>query len=91
MSPLLHALCASVVIPATLSAADLALRDGRTLRKEVEYARGNAAYPLHDGELLTKFEGCLAYGGVTAPAAALYDALIHVDQVGGTADLYRLG
>ncbi len=70
---------------------EVALRDGRTLRKEVEYARGNAAYPLHDGELLTKFEGCLTHGGVAAPAAALFDALIHVDQMGGTADLYRLG
>lgn len=76
---------------APLEIVEVATRDGRRLRKEVEFARGNAAHPLRDGELLAKFEGCLAYGGLQAPAAALFDALMRIDRATGTAALYRFG
>ena len=69
---------------------EVTARDGRVLRQEVEFARGNAAYPLRDGELFTKFEGCLAYGGVDGSARKLFDALIGIDRVSGTAELYRV-
>ncbi|MBG9390692.1 MmgE/PrpD family protein [Caenimonas aquaedulcis] len=62
-------------------------KDGRMLRKDVEYARGNAVNPLFDGELLAKLEGCLVYGGVADPARPLFDRLIRIDQAGGTAQL----
>jgi 2-methylcitrate dehydratase PrpD len=67
---------------------EVATRDGRQFHTEVEYARGNAANPLRDGELLAKFEGCLAYGGVKAPARELFDSLIAIDKVGDTSGLY---
>lgn len=70
---------------------EVLLQDGRLLRKDVAFARGNAACPLRDGELLTKFEGCLAYGGLQAPARPLFDALMRVHEAAGTQALYRLG
>lgn len=76
---------------APLEIVEVATTDGRALRKEVEYARGNAANPLREGELFAKFEGCLAYGGVNAPARELFDALIGIAEVRDTSDLYRLG
>jgi 2-methylcitrate dehydratase PrpD len=66
-------------------------RDGRKFRNEVEFARGNAKNPLFDGELLAKFEGCLEYGRREAPAKELYEALMNVDRVANTAELYRFG
>jgi 2-methylcitrate dehydratase PrpD len=76
---------------APIEIVEVVTRDGRQLRKEVEHARGTAAYPLREGELFTKFEGCLAYGGLRAPARQLFDALMHIDKAPGTAELYRLG
>jgi 2-methylcitrate dehydratase PrpD len=70
---------------------EVATHDGRRLRKEVEYARGNAAHPLREGELFAKFEGCLAHGGLEAPARPLFDALMAIEKAGNTAALYRLG
>jgi 2-methylcitrate dehydratase PrpD len=70
---------------------EVALHDGRRLRKLVEYARGNARNPLYDGELFTKFEGCFDHGGVKAPPRPLFDALMAIDRVADTAALYRLG
>jgi 2-methylcitrate dehydratase PrpD len=73
---------------APLEIIEVATTDGRQLRKEVEYARGNAANPLREGELLTKFEGCLAYGGVKAPARELFESLIAIENVKDTSALY---
>jgi 2-methylcitrate dehydratase PrpD len=70
---------------------EVALDDGRRLRKLVEFARGNARNPLFDGELFTKFDGCLAHGGAKAPARPLFDALMAIDRVADTAALYRFG
>lgn len=76
---------------APLEMVEVVTRDGRVLRTEVEFARGNAAFPLRDGELLAKFEGCLQYGGVEARAQDLFALLLGIDQVAGTTDFYRLG
>jgi 2-methylcitrate dehydratase PrpD len=73
---------------APLEIVEISTRDGRQLRTEVEYARGNAANPLREGELLAKFEGCLAYGGAKEPARKLFDALIAIDQARNTSALY---
>jgi 2-methylcitrate dehydratase PrpD len=76
---------------APIEIVEVVTREGRQLRKEVEHARGTAAYPLREGELFTKFEGCLAHGELRAPARPLFDALMHIDKAQSTAELYRLG
>lgn len=73
---------------APMEIIEVATKDGRQFRAEVEYARGNAAYPLRDGELLTKFEGCLTYGGDQAPARQRFESLIHIDSMVDTSALY---
>jgi len=70
---------------------EVALRDGRRLRREVAFARGNAANPLKEGELLAKFDGCLAYGGEKTPAGELFGLLTAIDRVADTSQLYRAG
>jgi len=75
---------------ALLELVEVVMRDGRALRKQVEFARGNAANPLREGELFTKFEGCLDYGGLEGPAHGLYGALMQIDRVADTAALYRM-
>ncbi|MES3000487.1 MAG: MmgE/PrpD family protein [Pseudomonadota bacterium] len=73
---------------APMEIIEVSTKDGRQFHTEVEYARGNAANPLRDGELLAKFEGCLAYGGLKSPARKLYDSLIAIDKARDTSELY---
>lgn len=76
---------------APLERIEVQTTDGRQLRAEVEFARGHAANPLREMELFTKFEGCLAYGGLQAPARPLFAALMAIDKLADTSALYRLG
>ena len=64
--------------------------DGRTFTRAVDYVRGGPELPLVPGELFAKFEGCLAAGGLHAPARPLFDALMAVDALPDTAALYAL-
>jgi 2-methylcitrate dehydratase PrpD len=64
--------------------------DGRGFTRAVDYVRGGPEVPLAPGELFAKFESCLAYGGLRAPARPLYDALMAVDTLSGTGALYAL-
>jgi 2-methylcitrate dehydratase PrpD len=64
--------------------------DGRVFTRAVDYVRGGPELPLAPGELFAKFEGCLANGALQAPARPLYDALMAVDSLPGTAALYAL-
>lgn len=64
--------------------------DGRTFTRAVDYVRGGPERPLAPGELFAKFEGCLAAGGLHAPARPLFDALMALDSLPGTAALYAL-
>lgn len=65
-------------------------RDGQSFERAVDYVRGGPEVPLAPGELFAKFESCLAYGGLQAPARPLFDALMAVDGLPGTAALYAL-
>lgn len=76
---------------APLEIVEVSTTDGRELRKEVAYARGNAAHPLRAGELFAKFEDCLGHGQVKAPPRELFDALIGIAGIKDTSQLYRLG
>ncbi|MBX3628273.1 MAG: MmgE/PrpD family protein [Rhizobacter sp.] len=49
----------------------LTLNDGRTLRRRVNTARGDAADPLSDAELVDKVADCLSYARCGGDAAAL--------------------
>lgn len=69
---------------------ELVTTDGRRLHRAVDYVRGGPEVPLADGELFAKFEGCLAGGGLQADPRALFDALMAVDRLPGTAALYAL-
>jgi len=64
--------------------------DGRVLSRAVDYVRGGPELPLAPGELAAKFEGCLAAGGLRAAPRPLYDALMAIDTLPGTAALYAL-
>jgi 2-methylcitrate dehydratase PrpD len=66
------------------------LADGRKLRADVDYVRGGPEKPLLPGELFGKFEDCLVAGGLKAPARALFDALMRIDSLKGTGELYAL-
>jgi 2-methylcitrate dehydratase PrpD len=63
---------------------------GQAFEIAVDYVRGGPERPLADGELFAKFEECLAAGGLRAPGQALFDALMAIDTLPGTAALYRL-
>jgi 2-methylcitrate dehydratase PrpD len=65
-------------------------RDGRVFTRAVDYVRGGPERPLAPGELFAKFQGCLAAGGLQAPARPLFDALNAIDALPDTAALYRL-
>lgn len=64
--------------------------DGHRLAIQVAHVRGGPEQPLHPGELFAKFEDCLAFGGLQAPARPLHDALMSLDDLPGTAALYAL-
>jgi len=64
--------------------------DGREFTRAVDYVRGGPELPLAPGELFSKFEGCLAAGGLRAAPRPLYDALMAIDTLPGTAALYAL-
>jgi 2-methylcitrate dehydratase PrpD len=65
-------------------------RDGRGFTQAVDYVRGGPERPLAPGELFAKFEACLAAGGLRAPALPLFDALMALERLPGTAALYAL-
>ena len=64
--------------------------DGRSVKCEVDYARGGPERPLLPGELFGKFESCLAAGGLKADARPLFEALMALDDLPGTGALYSL-
>jgi len=64
--------------------------DGRSFGRAVDHVRGGPELPLAPGELFAKFEGCLAAGGLAAPAQPLFDALMALDSLAGTRALYAL-
>ncbi|RZL93427.1 MAG: MmgE/PrpD family protein [Variovorax sp.] len=59
--------------------------------RAIDYVRGGPEHPLRANELFDKFESCLAAGALHAPARSLFDALMAIDSLAGTADLYRRG
>ncbi|MES3001498.1 MAG: MmgE/PrpD family protein [Pseudomonadota bacterium] len=65
-------------------------RDGQRFEQAVEYVRGGPEVPLAPGELFTKFESCMAQGWLDAPARPLFDALMRIDSLAGTSDIYSL-
>ncbi|HSH88823.1 MAG TPA: MmgE/PrpD family protein [Ramlibacter sp.] len=65
-------------------------RDGRRFTREVAYVRGGPELPLLPGELFAKFESCLAAGKLQAEPRPLFDALMSVDALRSTAELYEL-
>jgi len=65
-------------------------RDGRALTCSVDYVRGGPERPLAPGELRTKFNDCLAHGGLQAAPGPLFDALMSIDTLPGTDTLYAL-
>lgn len=62
--------------------------DGRRFVRNVAYARGGPELPLLPGELFAKFESCLVAGGLPVAPRPLFDALMAVDELPGTAALY---
>jgi 2-methylcitrate dehydratase PrpD len=89
------------VIPTDVEASDRAgeaphdiveieLAGGQRLRREVDYVRGGPERPLLPGELFAKFESCLAAGGIAAAPRPLFDALMALDELSGTSELYAL-
>ena len=54
----------------------------------VDYVRGGPELPLRPDELFTKFESCLAAGRLKASPKPLFDALMSIDTLQGTAALY---
>ncbi|PZW38891.1 2-methylcitrate dehydratase PrpD [Humitalea rosea] len=64
--------------------------DGRRFSQAVDYVRGGPEKPLLPGELFSKFQACLAAGGLRVDARPLFDALSTIDHQEGTAELYRL-
>lgn len=65
-------------------------QDGRRLSRAVDYVRGGPELPLAPGELLTKFEGCLAAGLLEADPAPLFGALMALESLPDTDALYAL-
>jgi 2-methylcitrate dehydratase PrpD len=64
--------------------------DGRSFTRAVDYVRGGPELALAPGELFAKFEDCLRFGGLRAPARPLFDALMAIDTLAGTHALYAL-
>lgn len=64
---------------------------GKRFCRAVDYVRGGAERPLLPGEFFDKVESCLAIGGLNAPARPLFDALMAIDSLESTAELYRRG
>lgn len=64
--------------------------DGRSFSRSVQYVRGGPESPLAPGELFTKFEGCLAAGGLHVDPKPLFNALMSIDSLPGVEALYRL-
>jgi 2-methylcitrate dehydratase PrpD len=62
--------------------------DGRSFTRAVDYVRGGPELALAPGELFAKFEDCLRFGGLRAPARPLFDALMAIDTLAGTHALY---
>ena len=69
---------------------EVELHDGVVLRRAVDYARGGPERPLLPGELLGKFETCLAAGQLHCDARPLFQALMAVDELPGTQLIYQL-
>ncbi len=65
-------------------------QDGRRISRAVDYVRGGPELPLAPGELLTKFEGCLAAGLLDADPAPLFGALMALESLAGVGALYSL-
>jgi 2-methylcitrate dehydratase PrpD len=63
-------------------------RDGRRFTRAVDHVRGGPELPLLPGELFAKFESCLAAGGMHVDPRPLFEALMAVDSLSGTAALY---
>ena len=55
---------------------------------EVDYARGGPERPLAPGELYSKFESCLTYGGLQADPKPLFEKLMMIEQLSSAQDLY---
>jgi aconitate decarboxylase len=68
----------------------LQTRNGQRWVREVDYARGGPERPLLRGELYGKFQSCLDYGRLAAEPRPLFDALMTIDELPGTAALYAL-
>ncbi len=65
------------------------LKDGRRLDSgEIRFARGNAKLPLGDAALKAKFLDCAA-GADDLDAAALYERLNRLEELGNVRDLVR--
>jgi 2-methylcitrate dehydratase PrpD len=64
--------------------------DGREFSRAVDYVRGGPEKPLLPGELFSKFQACLAAGGLRVDARPLFEALSTIDNQESAAALYRL-
>ena len=62
--------------------------DGSSFTRAVDYVRGGPELPLRPDELFAKFESCLAAGRLRANPKPLFDALMSIDTLPGTAALY---
>jgi 2-methylcitrate dehydratase PrpD len=57
--------------------AEIVLRDGRSLRKRIEYALGEPENPVPRGDLVAKF--CALAQGVAPEPQALADRILQID------------
>jgi 2-methylcitrate dehydratase PrpD len=63
---------------------------GERFSREVDYVRGGPELPLLSGEHYAKFESCLAAGGLQADPRPLFNALMALDELRDTHQLYEL-
>ena len=70
---------------------DLVLRDGRTLSRRIDWARGAAQSPMPFEEVAEKARGCAAHAGwPAARATALIEAVAGLERLEDMATLTRL-
>lgn len=71
----------------TYAAVQVRTRDGGRLQRRVNVARGHAALPLTEDELVAKFRDCIDFSGTSHDSGALLNRLLHLRDEPTVTDL----
>ena len=70
---------------------DIDLTDGRTVSGRADFGKGSPAHPMSDEELVEKFGGCAAWGGLSKPnAEKIVDLVFDLERLKSIRELTRL-